>query len=232
MDIYEGQNLIDCVKQYSGVPLQKNITYTVSEKVSDDIRGYLVFNGNWHFYKKNQYSSAEGHKKKLALVLESPHKDEYRINKVLQRTPNNGALIPQRPANGFAGNQIDHFIQNRPWIKRLSTSNIYEVFIMNAIQYQCSAYDYIQGMKKTVRRLTDAIFLVMWNNTKTGTTHFQSDFANRIKRYSPDVIINACTKGTCVPDLQMEVANVIGTMASDFYATDYHPANPRRFRWR
>lgn len=154
MDIYEGENWVGYVNQYSG----KIITYTVSEKVLDDIRGYLVFNDNWHFYKKYQDTPTINCKKKLALVLESPHKDEYRINKVLQRNPNNGTLIPQRPANGFAGDQIDHFIQNRPWIKRLSTSNIYEVFVMNAIQYQCSAYDYIQGMKKAVRRLTDAIF--------------------------------------------------------------------------
>lgn len=54
MDIYEGENWVGYVNQYSG----KIITYTVSEKVLDDIRGYLVFNDNWHFYKKvSRYSN-------------------------------------------------------------------------------------------------------------------------------------------------------------------------------
>ena len=168
--------------------------------------------------------------KKLALILESPHTDEYSINGVLQRTPN-GLLVPQRPANGFAGNQIDKFIQNRPWITRLIPSCVYKVKVMNAIQYQCSAFDYIQGMTKLVRPLRDAIFLEMWDNTKTGTTQFQSDLVDRIMKYSPNVIINACTKGTRIPTLQMRVEGLIQTMASDFYDIDDHPANPGNLRW-
>jgi hypothetical protein len=230
MEIYEGNNLIGTVKQYSGVPQQNVITYNVSEKVLDDARGYLVYNGNWNFYKMNQYTPPDDYKR-LALILESPHTDEYSINGVLQRTPN-GLLVPQRPANGFAGDQIDNFIQNRPWIIRLIPSCVYKVKVINAIQYQCSAFDYIQGMTKLVRTLRDAVFLEMWNNTQTGTTQFQSDLVNRIMKYSPNVIINACTKGTRTPTLQMRVEGLIQTMASDFYDIDDHPANPGKFRWK
>ncbi|WP_298527971.1 hypothetical protein [uncultured Ruminococcus sp.] len=231
MYIYEGANLIGSVKQYSGVPQQYIITYNASEKTPDDVRGYLVYNGNWNFYKMNQYTPPDDYKK-LALILESPHTDEYSINGVIQRTPN-GLLIPQRPANGFAGDQIDKFIQNRPWVNSLrNISDVFEVYIMNAIQYQCSAFDYIQGMTKLISPLRDAIFLEMWNNTKTGTTQFQSDLVDRIMKYSPNVIINACTKGTRTPTLQMRVEGLIQTMASGFYDIDDHPANPGKYRWK
>lgn len=231
MDIYEGNTPIGSVKQYTGVPHQNSITYNISEKVSDDIRGYLVFNGVWTFCKKNQISQPKDYKK-LALILESPHKDEYRINGILHKT-STGLLIPQRPANGFAGEQIDNFIQNRPWINGLlNTSDVYEVFIMNAIQYQCSAFDYIQGLNKFVRTLTDAVFLEMWNYRTNGAHYpFQDDFVNRIQKYSPDVIINACTKGKVKPSLQIRVESLIINMASK-YDTDDHPANPGIFRWR
>lgn len=230
MDVYEGNILLGAVKQYSNVPVQTSISFMTSEKVSDDIRGYLGFNSTWHFYSPKQYTPKNNDHKKLALILESPHKDEYRINNVLQKTANE-QLIPQRPANGFAGVQIDNFIQNRPWIKHLNTTDVYEVFIMNAIQYQCSAVDYIQGMNKFVRRLTDNIFLVMWNYNKSGLNPFRTDFVNRIQKYSPDVIINACTKGTRKPTLQMRVETLIRNMAASYY-TDYHPASTGKNIWK
>ena len=103
---------------------------------------------------------------------------------------------------------------------------------MNAIQYQCSAFDYIQGLNKFVRTLTDAVFLEMWNYRTNGAHYpFQDDFVNRIQKYSPDVIINACTKGKVKPSLQIRVESLIINMASK-YDTDDHPANPGIFRWR
>ena len=98
------------VGQVNG-PLQ-SVIFDTKDAVHDEIRGYLVYvNSNWSFVGPTQYSIQYNNEtiKKLALVLESPHKDEYDNN-----------FVPLRPANGKTGNSINTKICSRGFISNLN----------------------------------------------------------------------------------------------------------------
>ena len=102
------------------------------KNVLDEVRGYLIFvNRNWVFVGPSQINAYRKKAiRKLSLVLESPHKNEF-------DQYNN----PLRPANGKTGNAINSKLSNRPWVnKNLNSNYYYEIYIMNPVQYQASCY--------------------------------------------------------------------------------------------
>lgn len=99
----------------AGLQSASRIDFYTSHKVNDEVRGYLIYdNGNWKLVKPSIIGTSDIIEK-IALILESPHKDEYVSN---SNPPN-----PVRPANGnkygTAGYAINHFIVNRNWINNL-----------------------------------------------------------------------------------------------------------------
>lgn len=115
--------------------------------------------------------------KDIVLVLESPHRSEY--NK------GNGSAI--KSANGKTGDKIEK--QLSPKINDMLINNqilidqAYNVYAVNAIQYQCSC-----GLKPIQTELRNSIFRMLWPSLK-------EDFINRIKQLNPVLIINMCTGG-------------------------------------
>lgn len=115
----------------------------------------------------------------IAIVLESPHKDEFEKNE-------SGDFKALGPAIGATGCNILGYFP-RLIYKHNSNSNSsnieegkYKVILVNPIQYQCSL-----GAETSLYR--DDIFERMWSYGK-------NCFKNRLTVYKPKVIINCCTK--------------------------------------
>lgn len=192
----------------------KNPNYSINftgKAVMDEYRGYLVnTNNQWTFTGLNQILNKQNIKiKKLALILESPHKSEYDSN-------NN----PLRPGNGKTGTAINQKISSRVKITSiLDPKYVYKVYIMNAIQYQASCYMVLGKLYS--RSNTNVVFRKLFSKK---FFNLRLDFINRLNAYDPDVIINCCTKSS---GLDKTVKNAIKTMNGfnyKCYTSDYHPA--------
>lgn len=150
------------------------------KKIFDEVRGYLVYlNSNWIFIGFAQIKQfGDIAIKKLALVLESPHKDEF-----------DQYSNPLRPANGKTGYRINNKITSRNAIVNiLDVKFAYEVYLMNSIQYQASCYCVLGNLYS--RDNTNQIFRKLFS--KNGFD-LREDFIFRLKAYAPDIVINSCT---------------------------------------
>ncbi len=124
-------------------------------------------------------------KNKILLILESPHKKEF-VGMSGPAKGKTGALIRKHILE-IIGNKIDEYS---------------ELFLVNAVQYQCSL-----GHSPNLYR--DKVFRSSW------ASFGKREFSNRLKLLSngmPTLIINACTTGKKIvgtPTLQGIVENAI-----------------------
>ncbi|HCE2154852.1 hypothetical protein [Vibrio parahaemolyticus] len=116
---------------------------------------------------------------KVIFILESPHKDEYRD------------LDDISPAKGKTGDNFNdsliNFLVLSQYHKECFNSGLYEVVIMNAVQYQTSL-----GLDPKEYRTV--IFQLSW------LAFARNDFIERLRSHligfeKQNVIFNACTKG-------------------------------------
>lgn len=128
-------------------------------------------------YTKHLIAPPNTNNKNIVVILESPHKDEFANQEIVA------------PALGTSGRNLqDYFIcslqnfliNNRHVLK----NGIYNIVLMNAIQYQCS-------LGRCPKIYRDLFWLSIWC-LKSGRV----DFIDRLKQYRPSVIINLCTKGS------------------------------------
>ncbi len=181
------------------------------KKVLDEVRGYLIFvNQHWVFVGPSQIN-AYGKKaiKKLSLVLESPHKNEF-------DQYNN----PLRPANGKTGNAINSKLSNRPWVnKNLNSNYYYEIYIMNPVQYQASCYCVLGN--NCSRNNTNQVFRKLFSKL---FFNLRNDFINRINTYMPDMIINCCSScGSLKKTVEVAIKES-SFYSNNHYVIDYHPS--------
>lgn len=116
----------------------------------------------------------------IVIVLESPHKDEY-INEYQFIAPALG-----KTGDNLQG-QFIPVLKNT--LANLGTVN-YNVFLVNAVQYQCSNGDVLTSKNREInpnRLRTDSIWEWFWE--KGGS----EDFKRRINLVLPYMVINACT---------------------------------------
>lgn len=161
------------------------VSFNLQDAVQDEVRGYLVYQKSiWNFIGVDQYAAYPHIKncKKLALILESPHKDEYSDN-----------CVPLRPANGRTGNCINKKLSSRSFVKKLKPEFDYQVLIMNPIQVQCSCYHQFKafGIDST-SQTTNAVFRALFNKKKG---NLRDGFKQRIVLYKPDFVLNCSTCG-------------------------------------
>jgi hypothetical protein len=137
----------------------------------------------------------------IVLLLESPHKDEFDYKYFSTDGENTEItkMTPMAPARGSTGTAIDHHLLTvlMPIIKK---DGEYKIFIVNPIQYQTSLWA-IHGKplakkrKKTEEgKLRDEVWKALWDFKDSNAFIFQDDFRNRLNSYSPEIIINCCTK--------------------------------------
>lgn len=124
---------------------------------------------------------------KMVVILESPHIDEYQAN---------GQHNNTAPAWGRTGYRFN------TWFKQalqnnltniqtkagnlLNNNQIFDVYIVNAIQYQCSRGLSLKKYKNKKRR--DKSFNYLW--TRRG---YNVDLCDRLNIIKPEIVINACT---------------------------------------
>lgn len=160
----------------------------------------------------------------IALVLESPHISEFfkDSNCTKKRTP-------PRPAMGTTGlNIIEYFpetllkyllqrkIENGAITKTVRDieNGDYRLVLVNTIQYQCSL-----GEKPDEYR--DDVFSECFNNPV-----FKNDFVERLKGYSPSIIINCCTGGEKASGFNSQIQSLINEkFPSVLRLKGYHPSS-------
>ena len=120
----------------------------------------------------------------LVLLLESPHEKEY-ANGCIDR--------PLVPALGKTGRNIrDHLMHvirecNHLYSCFEQDVNV-RVMIANPIQFQCSLVSVIKHERGRWGKTRDLVWKTLWSQQS-----IRDDFRNRLERYHPDFIINACT---------------------------------------
>jgi hypothetical protein len=148
----------------------------------------------------------------ILLILESPHKSEYKHDK------KSFTLKPKAPAQGYTGRNIEGFISDI--LKKISDLPIgsYNLIISNPIPYLCSLGIFIDKLNTKVR---DNVWNAIWNiiNGK-GEYVIREEFIARCKHYQPEYIINCCTA-----NLKMNVTNCLLTHGfnNNLYAA-HHPS--------
>lgn len=126
----------------------------------------------------DQYASPPESGKRLFLVLESPHVQEFKAGE-----------LDARPARGQTGVQIRKYLRDLCNSRRIDTDR--KLVLMNAIQYQCSLG--LTLKKPQAKALRDDVFAEFWK--KVGREDFQQRLFDRYKLRDEDVVINCCTRG-------------------------------------
>ena len=127
----------------------------------------------------------------LVVVVESPHKDEY-CNENLSCP----IAAAQGDTIGDTGYGIEHHLAN---IVNQITYNIpdmadeYRVIIANPIRWQTSLFS-LHGespRNSPWNKLRDAIWSALWSIDAV-----RCDFLDRLCKYNPSIVVNACTGGS------------------------------------
>lgn len=123
------------------------------------------------------YDRANNKNKVIVILLESPHKYEYK---------DDGDI---GPAKGMTGRlflkKFCSIIMNSKIFCKLNGK--YRIVFMNSIQYQCSQGRNLDEEGKIFR---DNCFLKIWNKYNG-----KENLINRINFLNPSCVINLCTKG-------------------------------------
>lgn len=150
--------------------------------------------------------------KNILLILESPHKSEYKQDK------KKFTLKPKAPAQGYTGRNIESFIGDI--LKKISdlAKGSYNLIISNPIPYLCSLGIFTDKLNTKVR---DNVWNALWNIIdEKGEYVIREEFIARCKLYRPEYIINCCTA-----NLKMNVTDCLLThgFSNNLY-TAHHPS--------
>ena len=126
--------------------------------------------------------------KTIAILLESPHIDEYEIN--------TEKLIPIGAAQGQTGKKIEKSIESLILAlndhRVLEEQHKYRVIIINAVNFQTSLhFIHEKPMNNYYRELRDKMWQKMWIEIP----QVKSDFTKHLDSLKKDsILINACPK--------------------------------------
>ncbi len=188
--------------KYAAICKGKTIfNYSQKDKVPDSIRGIIENkNGSLKFAEFPCNRKTKGginidhlpcydNYKRIILVLESPHKDEYKECKL--------------PAQGTTGKQIcakleqklSELVNNKDIHLAVGT---FIVILVNPVQYPASCYEFLykhtKPKKWSNKNITHRVFEMLFSNEGA---NLREDFKVRLKKYyrgKDDVIINCATK--------------------------------------
>ena len=184
----------------SGDTLIVKETFFIDKKVKDKWRYNLKYNNDWHLTKPNglpiicnpssgdfyledkdiQSDNLDDNIPVILVILESPHKDEYRDDD----------FFPLSPANGDTGVYFSKYFTSHALLilislgLNLDDNQQYKIFFVNPVPYQASLYKiHGKGVQDTLR---DKIWKQLYPLCKV-------DFEARIRSYKPKIILNSCT---------------------------------------
>lgn len=158
--------------------------------VQDEVKLYAEFNGI-NFIEINK-PNCKKNIVKVALIVESPHKDEFDAN-----------FNPRAPLNGKSGQRFSSKILSKlqQWFANSSfaPNTIFEICVINPVQIQTSLYHCLKTIINNVnpnmnnkvkfdRKMRNNVWKFLFNDCQ-----LKNDFNKRILKYNPDYIINCCT---------------------------------------
>lgn len=147
--------------------------------------------------------------RKIYLILESPHKDEFQDGV--------GAAIG--PAMGSTGRNIESYL-DKSLAGILDKQAEYHLVLVNAIQYQCS-------LNRDPRQYRDLIFRQLWAGPA------RDCFIARMNAYwkQGDIVVNCCTRGSpkTGDELRLLVESAIKTVTH--ISPTYTRCHPSSYWW-
>jgi hypothetical protein len=215
------------IKRVISIQLNGNIAtiskiYEPAKRVPDAFRYRLTLCQGQQTMKASSCGSlgnfsdrlaCESKNKKIVLVIESPHRDEYDVK-----------FNPISPAQGVTGDNIDNQITSI--IDRHNhlglPNGLYDLIICNPVQFQASLF----SLHKTPLHSKEFDVTSIRNKAWRSIYNLDKDtFYQRLSNYAPVVIINACTS-----NLRSRVTSEIkrwckrGTPSElKLYISDTHP---------
>jgi len=169
----------------------QNVTRFFVERVGDQIviespptKNELVLNSSF----QDDLIDTNYKNKSIAILLESPHIDEYEQSKE--------KLIPISAAQGQTGKKIekciDDLILSLLNFQAIEEQHQYRVILLNAVNFQTSLhFIHEKPMNNYYRELRDKMWLKMW----TEIPQIKTDFTKQLDSLRKDsIIINACPK--------------------------------------
>ncbi|MFY0578237.1 hypothetical protein ACN28S_31505 [Cystobacter fuscus] len=156
--------------------------------------------------------------RKIAVLLESPHKDEY-----------DNELRPLGPARGATGRNFQkYFVSHVVPMLGLAGLDlrdaVYRIYLVNPVPYQASLRYLIssQGARRRLGdKLKNEVWKVLWN------AGCQTDFVGRLMEYRPQIVLNGCTK-----DVKQLVTCALNSRGSEFGLEQHfnvsHPSDWQR----
>ena len=156
-----------------------------ADKVEDCIVAQVAYTNGIFTYTQTMtpfskisadWKRESGEIENIVIVLESPHHSEY-----------DKKGKPLRPAMGNTGEKLKNGFEKKLTQclskKQFQGNKIYNLWLVNAIQYQCSL-----GIRPMQKELKNTMFRLLWKD-------LQDDFKDRIKEKNPIIIVNLCTGG-------------------------------------
>ncbi len=192
-------NLLTCPDQYVS-------SYVMGMTSLTENRDSISYN----YDKKRNPTCDNKRKNTIAIILESPHINEY--NNV------NGVLAPKGPLCGKWNDFANHFytaIQGSSVISSIQTNVIYNIAFVNMVQYQCSLGNPLSG-KNSYQKEKNQNVINCWYNG------FNIDLKKRLIAINPSVILVLCGKDFCRNVTLMLAGNKI--LCQITTATGKHPA--------
>lgn len=213
----------EIIVEKENVAIRKNISFTSpsykSAKCDDQYIGVIKVGIVFPRFTKWKQCSLENPKNKemrvslhdklvknqriktIAIVIESPHIHEFSLSPPMPAMDATGKhlfiYLPQYITESYLFYKERELI-NKELEKHIIAPGKYKIYLVNAIQYQCS-------LSKSTKEYRDEVFTKMWSRNEV-----KDDFKNRLKQINKlEVIINACTKGEKKPELRSLVQEVI-----------------------
>lgn len=155
--------------------------FGISNRVSDDDRYRITWDSPSPLDCCPPCGPRERFERTLVIVMESPHRDEYR---------NDCIDLPIGPAQGKTGHNIrDHLMSVLHSCQGVHNylDQQTRVILANPIQFQTSLAAMIQPPGGSMR-FRNATWGKIWK-----LTEIQDEFKFRLRSYRPDVVVNACT---------------------------------------
>ena len=182
--------------------------------------------------------------KKLIIILESPHKDEYSGTKeLLPAQGSTGTQLIKKIRNdsmklvkGSTGNKkIKDLMRDAVKLSSLLSDGKYFIFLVNPICYPASCYKFWQNVLnkkvKNIKRVksikeanTDFTHKIFEALFCQGGANLRQDFIKRLKQYcsTGDFIINCTTQ----PNSEL-VQKAVADAGHKINGTFYHPSSSR-----
>jgi hypothetical protein len=172
--------------------MNEKVIKSREKSVDDELVGSLRYNretNSWDFTLRENYSSTFYNAKDIdssniiAVILESPHTEEFGLNLIDHHTKQK---ISARPLNNPESRngliRILEEVFKEYFNEKLDKNTEYQILLVNSIKFQTS-------LGTTDKALRNEIWIRNW-------IELRADFIKRIRSYSPQFIINLCTKGS------------------------------------